>query len=318
MFSSIAPLRYLFSELDDPSATSSSSSNEEHQFINSFCEPTNEDKETAAGDNSTNHLSFKSSNDEAVQVCKCKKRQRRVVFRPLKEGDKDTIRSLHEEWFPVRYKDDFYDSLITNKMAGSGEPLFSSVALLVPEDDEGKNESYEEGNGNTGDGASAIDIENGSNRVIGCVVGSFVRSSRAPSEIGPLLIKNPHRHSQMFYIMTLGATTEFRKMGLGTALVERCLQLAKRNKRCGVVYLHVITYNNAAIRFYEKLGFVRVTEIKDYYTIEGVNYNCYLYAKYIHGNQVTLSKGFFTILADWVTSVWNTLTFPFYSALRLE
>ncbi|KAL3789080.1 hypothetical protein ACHAW5_009819 [Stephanodiscus triporus] len=50
----------------------------------------------------------------------------------------------------------------------------------------------------------------------------------------------------------------------------------------GALYLHVITYNEGAIRLYERLGFVRVKEIKDYYLINSVNYDCYLYARYFH------------------------------------
>lgn len=55
------------------------------------------------------------------------------------------------------------------------------------------------------------------------------------------------------------------------------------NEDCGAIYLHVITHNNAAIRFYEKLGFVRVNEIHDYYRIDSDDHSCYLYAKYFHG-----------------------------------
>ncbi|KAL3766157.1 hypothetical protein ACHAWU_004157, partial [Discostella pseudostelligera] len=62
---------------------------------------------------------------------------------------------------------------------------------------------------------------------------------------------------------------------------------AERNKEevgcCGALYLHVITYNKGAIRMYERLGFMRVKKIEDYYTINSVNYACYLYARYFHG-----------------------------------
>lgn len=50
--------------------------------------------------------------------------------------------------------------------------------------------------------------------------------------------------------------------------------------RCETVYLHVIIQNQAAIRFYEKLGFSRLREIANYYTINEEKYNCYLYAKF--------------------------------------
>ena len=109
--------------------------------------------------------------------------------------------------------------------------------------------------------------------------------------------------------MTLGATEEYRKQRLGTKLVEDCLSMVKQVPTCGGVYLHVITYNTAAINFYEKLGFYRIEEIKgllfmchniqnfakivfltfhlrlfpDFYSIDGVKYDCYLYAYFING-----------------------------------
>ena len=84
-------------------------------------------------------------------------------------------------------------------------------------------------------------------------------------------------------IMTVGVITEFRHRELGSTLVKKVISVVEQDNDCGAIYLHVITHNSAAIRFYEKLGFFRVKEIKDYYKIEGKNYNCYLYARYFHG-----------------------------------
>jgi len=47
------------------------------------------------------------------------------------------------------------------------------------------------------------------------------------------------------------------------------------------VYLHVITHNEAAIRFYKKNGFQRLREIPDYYLINERLYNCFLYIRYL-------------------------------------
>lgn len=51
---------------------------------------------------------------------------------------------------------------------------------------------------------------------------------------------------------------------------------------CETAYLHVIIQNEAAIRFYEKLGFALLREIADYYTIDDQKHNCYLYAKFFN------------------------------------
>jgi Acetyltransferase (GNAT) family len=66
-------------------------------------------------------------------------------------------------------------------------------------------------------------------------------------------------------------------------LLQRYISYAQSQPHCGAIYLHVITYNVAAIRLYEKAGFVFIKEVPDYYKISGNLYSCYLYVKYING-----------------------------------
>merc|ERR1719356_1899637 len=84
--------------------------------------------------------------------------------------------------------------------------------------------------------------------------------------------------------MTLGCAHEFRRCGLGSLLVNRVVELCQGTPQCGALYLHVIPFNEGAMRLYERLGFMKVKEIRDYYSINSVNYDCYLYARYFHGN----------------------------------
>lgn len=354
----------------------------------------------------------------------------KIAFRPIRPSDKYTIQKLHEEWFPVRYKDEFYSELVHNRMVGSGEQLFSCVATTCnkyeneeedddDEDEQGdvvvhdffanngggsaKREQWEEnidkfqkdmeGNNMTWDrllealgvvgrqprsngttssslkeeemivsatsstlsvcnSGRGITIEhlddddhddeetaacvldavecgrrnerktttNGAfgggeeGRIIGCIVGAFVETNKCSRETTSLLVPNPERHTRMFYIMTLGTVMEYRQRGLATILVNRCIKLAEEDAQCGVLYLHVITYNDAAIRFYEKLGFSRVQEIEDYYTIKGKHYNCFLYAKYFHGNRG--HRTILRILSNVVSRLWKSIAEPVYSALK--
>jgi hypothetical protein len=70
---------------------------------------------------------------------------------------------------------------------------------------------------------------------------------------------------------------------LGAALLQRCVAQACLSPSCGAVYLHVITYNAAAMRFYERAGFTRWREMRGYYSINGERHNCYVYALFING-----------------------------------
>mmetsp|Transcript_23995 Transcript_23995/g.50587 ORF Transcript_23995/g.50587 Transcript_23995/m.50587 type:complete len:111 (+) Transcript_23995:1134-1466(+) len=101
--------------------------------------------------------------------------------------------------------------------------------------------------------------------------------------------------------MTLGTAREFRRAGLGSILVDRVLDMINKMPECGALYLHVITYNVGAIRLYERLGFSKVKEIEDYYSINNVNHNCYLYARYFHGNRG--HKTIYDVMYDFATSI---------------
>ena len=102
--------------------------------------------------------------------------------------------------------------------------------------------------------------------IVGCVVGSFLSSlmfsvkTGARDETATLLVPDPDVYPEMFYIMTLG--TSLRRMGLGSILVNRVVDMIKSKQECGALYLHVITYNETAIKLYERLGFSRVKKIR--------------------------------------------------------
>lgn len=168
-----------------------------------------------------------------------------ICYRPLQLGDRDQVQELHQEWFPVNYKDEFYDELVLERMVNTGEKLFTCAITF-----------HEEENENT-----LVDEEE-EDYIIACVVGSLLDVSRLDKDTVSLLISDPFIYKQAFYIMTLGTVEEFRGARLATSLVEKCIHIAEMNEKCGVVYLHVIISNSAAIRFYERLGFYRVKEIE--------------------------------------------------------
>ncbi|CEG67255.1 hypothetical protein CU097_006183 [Rhizopus azygosporus] len=67
------------------------------------------------------------------------------------------------------------------------------------------------------------------------------------------------------YMMTLGVLEPYRRLGLGTRLVEHILKQSQLSTDISRVYLHVQVTNDAAVDFYKKNQFeVKKTE-KDYY-----------------------------------------------------
>ena len=67
------------------------------------------------------------------------------------------------------------------------------------------------------------------------------------------------------YIANVAVKRAFRKRGFGRRLVENALAVAKE-KGCGFITLEVRISNLAAISLYEKCGFERVGERKNFYT----------------------------------------------------
>lgn len=120
-------------------------------------------------------------------------------------------------------------------------------------------------------------------RIVACVVGAFVEHTILSEELRTMLIPDTTQHTRLFYIMTLGTVTNYRRTGLASHLVQQCCRAAAAVPTCGTIYLHVLDTNEAAIRFYEKLGFYRVKLIPNYYSIHGRPRHCYLYAKYLNG-----------------------------------
>jgi ribosomal protein S18 acetylase RimI-like enzyme len=286
-----------------------------------------------------------------------------IYFRGIQPKDREVIQRLHEQWFPVDYKSDFFDGLCNSRvMPGMSEPLYSCVACFKAlSDDEfddlrerqthgcikdgawsflfGRRKqvmsnefiqfveeygecilwesddppSYE----NTGsDHSNRIDeyeaqsaqqsplatdvpsycqltteqreqrerekiisfynklnsetnnksltvnghnnqtlyLNEGEERIVGCLIGSFLSSSRPAKhasddrdETAALLVPEPDQYPKIFYIMTLGTVPEFRRLGLGSILVNRVVDMIQTRPECGALYLHVITYNKGGM-----------------------------------------------------------------------
>lgn len=76
----------------------------------------------------------------------------------------------------------------------------------------------------------------------------------------------------------LGVEDEFHNQGLGRALMEYCMDEAKK---AGIhnLELSVRTFNGPAILLYEKCGFRRVGEMKEIAFIDGKFWDEYIYQK---------------------------------------
>ena len=89
----------------------------------------------------------------------------------------------------------------------------------------------------------------------------------------------------MSYFSTTGVSKLYRRLGIGTSLIQRLLFHIQTCKDMRVVYLHVESSNRSAISFYDRMGFLYFTTIYGYYHSEGIDDHGIVYVMYINGGK---------------------------------
>lgn len=191
-----------------------------------------------------------------------------VEYRPIRLSDLQLLEQIHVDLFPVRYERDFFLDVV------NGNGIISWGAVDTSRSDE----------------------------LIGFVTTKMV--SAQDSEIEDLFSYNCLRKgSTLVYILTLGVVDRYRNLGIASSLVQEVIKYATSIINCRGVYLHVISYNQPAISFYEKMLFNLVRRLPMFYYIEGQNYDSFLFVYYVHGELSPCSlMGFLEVL---VTKIWS-------------
>lgn len=166
-----------------------------------------------------------------------------ISFRLVGSEHIDEIKILHEEWFPIHYNDEYFSNLKSKEDAICMGAFYKETYL------------------------------------VGIFIGMFKYNS--------FLLKQLTRKSWFswsniwgLYIATIGVIDEVRRLGIGSKLVETVIDWTKLHKpQWEVIYLHVIDYNQAAIRFYEKNNFENYGRYQGYYFIADEFYDSYLFFK---------------------------------------
>lgn len=80
--------------------------------------------------------------------------------------------------------------------------------------------------------------------------------------------------------MTIGVVDECRRLGLGSRLLNHTIEYLQNNyKNCEIIYLHVVDYNETAIKFYERNGFTQHKRLKNHYIIFNKPYDALIFYK---------------------------------------
>mmetsp|Transcript_20899 Transcript_20899/g.40974 ORF Transcript_20899/g.40974 Transcript_20899/m.40974 type:complete len:379 (+) Transcript_20899:13-1149(+) len=210
-------------------------------------------------------------------------------FSEVDECDVGVLRRLHEVCFPVRYNDRFYTDL--GKRTYQNKPLITRVArkrrpksLL----DAAYAKNSTEGSVEPGAEYVIPDAHIRGDRgdmetVLLGGISAQIRPLDDQDSEQPLLSEASKAagYSQGCYILTVATHPSCRRSGIGSELLKEAMRVAEEDKSCGVVYLHVITYNESAIRFYQRHGFVCVDTLRNFYRINGESFDAFLYAKFL-------------------------------------
>jgi ribosomal protein S18 acetylase RimI-like enzyme len=194
-----------------------------------------------------------------------------LAFRALTWRDIPQVRALHEEWFPIRYNDSFYDGAAQGLWAETGGPMLARVAVELTD--------------------ARVEVPNAP--ILGAVTASTLPLSKVDDP--DLIASGDRHHTHVMYILTLGARRSARRGGIASALIQQCLEHARAQRHCGAVYLHVKADNEGARRFYEKNGFRNLRFLPDYYLIDGVRHDAFLYIHYV--NDAAPQPGWLDLLA---------------------
>ncbi|RRT72570.1 hypothetical protein BHE74_00013738 [Ensete ventricosum] len=171
-----------------------------------------------------------------------------IIYRPIQPSDLEVLEQIHLALFPIRYERDFF----LNVVHGHGIVSWAAV--------DGQNDE-----------------------LVGFITTRLILARE--SEIADLLRHRSSRKELMLvYILTLGVVEHYRNYGIATSLVREVIKYASSITNCRAVYLHVISYNLPAIKFYRKMMFKFIRRLQNFYYINGQHYDSYLFVYFVNGS----------------------------------
>lgn len=171
-----------------------------------------------------------------------------VQLRFLCPSDVPEVKRLCTEWFPIEYPDNWYEEIT------SSQQFFSLAAVYKLQ-------------------------------IIGLIVAEIKSQSKCNREDQGLLSSHFAKNTEVAYILTLGVVRECRRNGIATLLLDSLISHLTTNPEednCKAIYLHVLTTNMTAIRFYEHRNFRLHSYLPLYYSVHGSLKDGFSYVLYIN------------------------------------
>uniref|UniRef100_T1JBL5 N-alpha-acetyltransferase 60 n=1 Tax=Strigamia maritima TaxID=126957 RepID=T1JBL5_STRMM len=181
---------------------------------------------------------------QCVPLC----HQSALQLRFLNPEDRNEVQNLCTEWFPIEYPESWYREI-------THSAKFYSLAAI-----------YE-------------------HRIIGLIVAELKPNGKCHKEDQGILSHHFPNGTQLAYILSLGVVQDYRRNGIASLLLDNLIAHLTHsdNAQCKAIYLHVLTSNTTAIKFYERRHFKLHTYLPFYYSINGIAQDGYSYVLYLNG-----------------------------------
>ena len=199
-----------------------------------------------------------------------------IYYRRMRPSDwKETVR-CHRALFPIEYEASFYSSSIREELG-----IITLAAM--------------ERRPRVGGGCDE-------EAIIGVVTARVRRTGETPEECDVLMDRLPPTARRVHfppttpyspppsdasdptfppplipppmpyvYLLTLGVLDTHRRRGIASELLRRVCRRAAEERGCALAFLHVIAHNADAMRFYERMAFVRAMRHENFYRLALAN-----------------------------------------------
>lgn len=137
-------------------------------------------------------------------------------FRSVHPNDRDEMKALHEEFFPIRYNDSFYNEMVQG-IGMHGGKLLSIVAE-----------------------------DRATGRIAGFALFQMLKYPDQAEDSNLFTYPYPQYGC---YILTLGVAPAYRMHGLASTLLSKCKDVAASEPKCGAVRLHRCEASSLSHRF---------------------------------------------------------------------
>ena len=197
----------------------------------------------------------------------------KIIYKPLTKENLTEVKNLHKEWFPINYDDDFFEEILFD----NGKRYFTIGAFYNINFKDNTNKEIILGSAF----CEHEYIVDRLNKYIDIDIIDEEYKDLNKNKFEELTKCFKCQYYKCIYIMTIGVLDEFRKMNIGSNLIKYIYNIALEIDNCIGVYLHVICYNDIAIKFYKKNNFKKVNKISEYYYIDGKYYDSFVFLRMI-------------------------------------